>query len=838
MSGAVSGATDRAIDRSVGSVHQSVQVGNDAVGRSVPHDSAIGHVTGGAAYIEDLPTVAGELYVHFAGSPVAAGKIRNVNLDAAAAMPGVVAIITHRDIGGVNAFGPIFHNELFLAIDEVSYVGQPVVIIAAESRSIAYAAAAAVRIEVEPVEPVFRIEEAARREDLIGPIRKIRRGDPETAMQTAPHRIEGVFRSGGQEQFYFESQSCLTVPDEEGSLHVHSSTQHPTEIQAFVAEVLGLPMHQVVCVCRRMGGAFGGKESQSAIPAMMTAIVAQKTGRPARLVYDKHTDMRVTGKRHPYRTQYHVGFDNDGLIQSIKLDFFSDGGAFADLSTAVMERTMMHCDNAYYLPHVNITGRVCRTNYPPNTAFRGFGGPQAIVVIENIMEMIAAELGIDAVEVRRRNLYVDGDHRRNQTPYGQIVDCHLLPEIFDQIRATSDYDARVQRIEQFNADSRTHVRGIAMTGIKFGISFTTKFLNQGNALVNVYTDGSVQVSTGGTEMGQGLNTKIRQLVASEFGLPVDRVRVMPTSTEKNNNTSPTAASAGTDLNGSAAVLACQSIRDRLAKFVITLVDADAEPAVDEVPKMREDGSGISAAGDADGVDDPVEDDRWQSVRFAAGEVRFDHDNQSFRMPSGELCDLARRNRIDLGQRSFYATPGVEFDREAGRGTPFHYYTTGAAVSEVLIDRYTGDIVVERSDLLMDIGQRINPGIDDGQVIGGFVQGMGWCTTEALIYDDGGNLLSNGPTTYKIPGITDIPRQFNVDYIDNPRHKKNVRLSKAVGEPPLMLGISVWAAVKNAMIRFARRRGVAAGEVILDLPATGEETLMCMERIEEGAKVIG
>lgn len=789
------------------------------VGASIPHDSAHGHVTGSAAYIDDLPKVDGELAVHFAGSPVAAGKIRSIDTSAATSIDGVVAVLTHRDIGGVNAFGPIFHNELFLVEDEVSYIGQPVVVVAAETKAIAIAAAAAIKIEVDAATPVLDIDAARQHQDFIGPIRHIRRGDADAAMKQSPHVIRGVFRSGGQEQFYFESQSCLTIPGEDQSLMVHSSTQHTTEIQAFVAEVLGLSMHQVVCQCKRMGGAFGGKESQSAIPALMTAIVALKTNRAARIVYDKHTDMIVTGKRHPYQSYYEVGFDDEGIIRAAKFQFYSNGGAFADLSTAVMERTMMHSDNAYFLPNVEITGQVCRTNLPPNTAFRGFGGPQAIVVIENAMQEIASELEIDALDVRKRNLYRDGDPTRNQTPYGQIVDDHLLPEIYQTLERTSNYRERVEAIKTFNRESATHLRGIAMTGIKFGISFTTKFLNQGNALVNVYTDGTVQVSTGGTEMGQGLNTKIRQLVAGEFGIGFENVRVMATSTEKNNNTSPTAASAGTDLNGSAAVLACEAIRNRLANFVITLVE-----------KHQPDPSNIAADSKSDAAAEQTIEQAAERVEFVDGVVRYTHgDGEAFEMPFGQLCDLARRERIDLGQRSFYTTPGVEFDRETGRGTPFHYFTTGAAVAEVLIDRWTGDVVVDRVDLLMDIGQRINPGIDDGQVIGGFVQGMGWATAEALIYDDHGRLLSTGPTTYKIPDSTDIPSSFHVHYIDNPRHKKNVRLSKAVGEPPLMLGVSVWAAVKDAMLSAADGRPVD-----LSLPATGEETLMCLHRIETNA----
>lgn len=758
-----------------------------SVGKSIPHDSAIGHVTGSAHYIEDLPTIAGELWVDFAGAPVPAGRVLSVDATVAAAMPGVVAVLTHHDIDGKRMFGPIFHDERFLVEDEIDFLNQPVVVIAATSRTIARAAAAKVKIVCEAATPILEIEDAIAAGSYLGPLRKIERGDVNAGFAQSDHVIEGTFRNNGQEQFYFESQACQAIPGEGGQIRLISSTQNPTETQAVAAEVLGLGMHQVVCECKRMGGGFGGKETQSAIPAIMVGMVALKTGRPARIVFRKDTDMLVTGKRHPYVSRYKVGFDSTGRIIAAKFDFFSNGGAHADLSTSVMERTMLHSDNAYHLPSISITGQVCKTNLPPNTAFRGFGGPQGVVVIENVMEEIAQTLGIDAVDVRKTNLYHDGDESRNTTPYGQVVANHLLPEIFESLEKSSDYRERVAAVAAFNRTSRTHVKGIAMSGIKFGISFTSKFLNQGNALVNVYTDGSVQVSTGGTEMGQGLNTKIRQLVADEFGIDVNDVLLMTTSTEKNNNTSPTAASAGTDLNGTAAVMACEEIRKRMAAFAVEHLKLADSP---------------------------------DQIEFVDGIVRGSDSKSG--VPFGKFCDAARRERIDLGQRSFYATAGVDFDRETGRGTPFFYYTMGAAVAEVTIDRFTGDLVVDRIDLLMDIGKSINPGIDDGQVIGGFVQGMGWCTTEELVYDDGGKLLSTSPTTYKIPNATDIPKTFNVAYIDNPKHKINVRLSKAVGEPPLMLGISVWLAAKNAM-SFINPDAIAD----LRLPATGETNLKCI-----------
>lgn len=769
-----------------------------SVGKAIPHDSAMGHVTGRAPYIEDLPPIADELWVDFVRSPIAAGKLLSIDFAQAASLPGVQAILTHNDIEGKNQFGPIFHDEIFLVEDMISYLGQPIAVVAAETPEIAKAAAHQVQVECEETRPVLTIDEAIETKQFLGPTRVIERGDVKKSLAEAPHVISGTFRCKGQEQFYLESQACQAIPGELGQIRLHSSTQNPTETQAVAAEVLGLQMHQVVCECKRMGGGFGGKETQSALPALMTGLVAQKTGRAARIVYAKHVDMLTTGKRHAYLSKYQVGFDDKGRVLAARFEFFSNGGAFADLSTSVMERTMLHSDNAYFLPNVSISGQVCRTNLPPNTAFRGFGGPQGVVVIENVMQEIAQTLGIDAYEVRLRNLYCDGDPSRNTTPYGQEVKNHVLPETFAELARTSDYKQRLKSVEQFNWSSKTELKGLAMSAVKFGISFTSKFLNQGNALVNVYTDGTVQVSTGGTEMGQGLNTKIRQLVADEFGISVDHVLLMTTSTEKNNNTSPTAASAGTDLNGTAAVLACQKIRERLADYATQLF-AERSGTSDSISRER-----IvfeSAIVRADGVD-------GAPIKFA------------------ELCDLARRERIDLGERAFYATPGVDFDRDTGKGTPFFYFTTGAAVAEVTIDRFTGETTVDRVDLLMDVGKMINPGIDNGQVIGGFVQGMGWCTDEELMYDDKGRLLSTGPTTYKIPNVTDIPSEFRVDYIDNPKHSINVRHSKAVGEPPLMLGLAPWLAIKHAMA------SLHPEEVAdLRLPATGEAILMCMTNLD-------
>jgi xanthine dehydrogenase large subunit len=767
-----------------------------SVGQTIPHDSAVGHVTGAAAYIVDLPRRVDELVVGFVPSPVASGRITAIDLAAARGVIGVIDLITAADLPAARKFGPIFQDEPILADGEVLYVGQPVVVIAAETQAAIDEARRLVRIEIEPATPIFSIEQALDRGRFLGPARRIARGDAAAAIAAAPHRLAGVFHNLGQEHLYLESQAAVAYPGEAGQIVVHSSTQGPTETQHVVAAALGIGMHEVVCVCKRMGGGFGGKETQGSLPAMMAALVAHRTGRAARIVYRREDDMASTGKRHAYRTAWEVGFDDDGRILGYSVEFHSDGGAAADLSTSIMERSMLHVDNAYWLEHVEIRGRVCFTNHSPATAFRGFGGPQGMAATESVIQEIAVHLRshgrrVRAIDVQRRNLYGISD--RNVTPYGQIVARNHVPEIVDTLAARCDFDRRLTSIEAANDRDPLVLRGLAMMPVKFGISFTAKHLNQGNALVNVYTDGTIQVSTGGTEMGQGLNTKIRQLVADGFGVSTERVILMPTSTEKNCNTSPTAASAGTDLNGAAALDACRAIRGRMAAWAAArFADAD---------------SGLAASPD--------------QVGFAGGWV-YDIRRPKKRMGFGELCAGARFDRVDLGARGYFATPGVDFDRETGKGCPFFYYTQGAAAAEVRIDRFTGDLTVTRADILIDIGRSINPGIDRGQVIGGFIQGMGWVTGECLVYDEQGVLLSNSPTTYKIPAASDVPVDFSCEFFPNDDNVENVARSKAVGEPPLMHAICVWTAVKHALScasPAAARR--------LCLPATGEEILRAL-----------
>lgn len=756
-----------------------------SVGKNIPHDSAAGHVSGESVYIDDVAPLRGELIVDFVWSPVAHGRIRGIDFGDARSF---AHLFTYRDLHH-NLFGPIIQDELLLAEDVVSFIGHPIVVVAAETRAAIRAAKAAIKVDIEELEPVFTIDEAKRRGQFIGKTMTIKRGDVEAAFASSANIVEGTFVNGGQDHFYLESQAALAVPGELDQLTVHSSTQNPSEVQDVTAHLLGLPINKVTVVTKRMGGGFGGKECQATHPAAIAALVAHKLKRPARIAYSKDDDMCVTGGRHPFQNDYKVAFDDDGVITAAKIDFYSDGGAFADLSTSVLGRALTHADNAYYLPNALIRGTVCRTNYPPNTAFRGFGGPQGIATIENILEEIAVLLKIDPLEVRRRNCY--GIDERNVTPYGQVVRNNHLPHLFDEIAERSDYRARVADVARFNATSPTHLRGIACTAVKFGISFNTKFLNQANALVNVYLDGSVQVSTGATEMGQGVNTKIRQIVADEFGIDAERVLLMPTSTEKNNNTSATAASSGADLNGSAAADACRKIRARMAGVAAEYFGrvAPVEPSADKVV-------------------------------FENGEV-FDRRLSEPRVPFAALVKMCHLERVSLGERGFYSTQGLEWDADKGCGAPFLYFTQGTAISEIEIDRFTGMMQVLRSDLLMDIGEPINPGIDRGQITGAFIQGMGWLTNEELRYDAKGNLLSHSPTTYKIPNIQDVPPVFNVDWIDA-ENALNIRSSKATGEPPLVLAISVWMAVKNALSY------LSGGEIPkLHAPATGEEILMRM-----------
>jgi xanthine dehydrogenase large subunit len=789
----------------IGRRHRTVIVraNMSSIGKSVPHDSAEGHVSGRSVFLADVPTSRNELLLGFLGSPVAYGKICSLDLSAAAGVTGVVALLTYKDIPGHNQFGPLMHDEHLLAVDTVRCVGDPIVLIAAENEVALAAAKRAIRLELEELTPILTLDEAIAAESFIGPQRVVERGDVKEALAAAPYTLQGTLTTGGQEHFYFESHIAIAQPGEDNQVTVLASTQHPTEVQQVVAEILGVPFNHVVVVCKRLGGGFGGKETQAAAPAALAALAAAHTRRPCRFIFSRDDDMSFTGKRHPFQSQWRAGFDTRGRILALSLDLFSDAGCTCDLSPSIMERAMLHADNAYFIPNFRVTGRVCKTNLPSNTAFRGFGVPQAVATIENIVEEIAQFLKMDALDVRQVNCY--GIQDRNVTPYGQIVRNTPLPLLFSQLRTASNYDRRREEIAVFNAASPAQMRGLSLTAVKFGISFTSKTLNQANALVNIYTDGSVLVSTGGTEMGQGLCTRLRQIVANELGIGYDAVRVAPTSTDKNNNTSPTAASTGTDLNGAAAAEACRKLRLRLAELAATLL-ADKEAGLLPSP---------------------------MHVRFEQSMV-FDLRRPQKQITFQELVVRAYQERVNLGERGFYAIPGIDFNRETGKGTPFFYFTCGVAAAEVLIDRLTGELRVCRVDVLIDAGRRINPAIDYGQVTGGFVQGMGWVTNEELKYSGRGELLSHSPTTYKIPNIADLPEVFNINFFDGSDCAEgNFYHSKAVGEPPLPLAISVWTAVKNAL-SYASPEAAAT----LTLPATAETILLAIERQRRRAAACG
>lgn len=771
-----------------------------SVGKDIAHDSAVGHVSGRSVYIDDMPFAANELIVDFYASPVANGKVVSIDLTRAASVPGIVGLYTHKDIDGHNKFGPIIADEYLLAEDKVEFIGQPIVVIAGETRKAVKEARKLVDVKIDVLEPTLTVDQAIARKLYLAEPRFIKRGDCDAGFAQADHVLEGRFINGGQDHFYLEGQAAIAYPGEYDNIVVHSSTQHPSEVQEVIAHVLGLQQNQVVCITKRMGGGFGGKECQATHPACMASLVAQKTKRPARIVYNKDDDMSFTGGRHPFQNDYKVGFTKDGLITALKVDFYANGGAANDLSTAVLGRAMTHADNAYFIPNAHINGYVCKTNLPPNTAFRGFGGPQGIVNIENIMEEIAIYLDKDPFEIRSMNCY--GIEDRNTTPYGQIVYNNLLPALLSRVAETSDYKKRLEAVNKFNQTSKTHLKGISVTPVKFGISFTTKFLNQANAMVLIYKDGTVLVSTGATEMGQGVNTKIRQLVADEFAIDPSMVLMAATATDKNNNTSATAASAASDLNGSAAVDACTKLRTRLAECAANYLSSD--------------GAGISPSP--------------SHIVFAEGNV-FDKRRPDKKMTFAEIVSAAYHERINLGERGFYATPGIDFNWKTGVGQPFLYYTQGAACSEVLIDRFTGELKVTRADLWMDIGKSINPGIDRGQITGAYIQGMGWVTTEELRRSEDGVLLSHSPTTYKIPNVQDMPAVFNIDLFENEKNDVNIRGSKAVGEPPFLLAISVWTAVKQALASVSKE---AASK--LKLPATNEEIVMCMVTSKKSAVV--
>ncbi len=752
-----------------------------AAGVSRFHESARAQVAGTATYIDDIPEVRGTLHAAPVCSPIAHGKLKGLDASAALALPGVQGFICAADIPGDPILAAFGHDEPVFAHDTVQFIGQVGGLILADDAMTARRAARLVKWDIEALPPVLTPQEAHAKQSYVLPPVHVKRGDAAAALARAPHTLEGSFEVGGQEHFYLEGQIAYVLPLEQNQWWVYSSTQHPGEVQHWVSHVLGLHNHAVKVECRRMGGGFGGKETQAGHLAVWAAVAAQKLKRPVKLRLDRDDDFMITGKRHPFAYSYQVGFDDSGLLCGLKLEMLANCGFSADLSGPVADRAIFHADNAYFLEDVAISSYRCKTNTQSHTAFRGFGGPQGVIVIERIMSDIARHLGLDALDVRLRNLY--GIENRNVTHYQMQVEDNILEPLMTTLAQTSRYRERHTAIAEWNASSPVIKRGIALTPVKFGISFTATLFNQAGALVHVYTDGSVQVNHGGTEMGQGLNTKVAAIVADELGVPFERVLSTASDTSKVPNASATAASSGTDLNGRAAQFAARNVRDNLASFVAGL-----------------DGCGAGA------------------VRFVNGQVISPSKTRQWE----DVVGAAYANRIQLWSDGFYRTPKIHYDKVTMLGRPFYYFSYGAACTEVAIDTLTGEYRVVAVDILHDVGQSINPAIDIGQIEGAFVQGMGWLTTEQLVWNNKGYLQTHAPSTYKIPATGDVPEHFKVALWPEPNREDNVFGSKAVGEPPFMLGISVYEALRDAVAQAGGRPDA------MNAPATAEEVLRAVQ----------
>lgn len=758
------------------------------ISRPLPHDTAPLHVTGQARYVDDIPMPTGTLHLAFGQSDVAAGHITAMDLSDVRAAPGVVAVLTADDLEHDADTSPSAHDEPLLAQGHVHYVGQALFLVIAESHLAARKAARLGRVEIDTAHPILSIEDAlsanSRFED--GP-RIYTNGDTEAAIASAGHVLDGTFEMGGQEHFYLEGQAALALPQEGGDMVVHSSTQHPSEVQHKVAHALDVPMHAIRVEIRRMGGGFGGKESQGNALAVACALAARLTGKPCKMRYDRDDDMMITGKRHDFRIDYRAGFDDEGRVAGIEFVQYARCGWSQDLSLPVADRAMLHADNAYYLPAARIESHRLKTNTQSATAYRGFGGPQGMIGIERVMDHIAHHLGHDPLAVRRANYYAPmGAPELQATPYGQTVEDFVLHEMTEALVASSDYHKRRAAIAQWNAENLVLKKGIALTPVKFGISFTLTHLNQAGALVHVYQDGSVHLNHGGTEMGQGLFQKVAQVAAERFGVPTETIKITATDTGKVPNTSATAASSGSDLNGMAVKAACDTIRDRMAAFLAEYHQTKAS-----------------------------------EVRFADGQVTTNDASYTF----AEAAKLAYENRISLSSTGFYKTPKLAWDRIRGEGRPFFYFAYGASVTEVVIDTLTGENRILRTDILHDAGKSLNPALDIGQIEGGYVQGAGWLTTEELIWDDHGRLRTHAPSTYKIPACGDRPDIFNVALWDGENPEDTIYRSKAVGEPPFMLGISAFLALSDAVT------GCGDGYPALDAPATAECVLRAVQSMQ-------
>jgi len=758
----------------------------DAIGQSTIHESAIKQVVGKAVYLDDRPEQVDSLHAYPVLATISCGKIISIDCADALAMKGVEAIYNAQDIPGKNDVSPAFTGDILLADEQISYHSQPILLVVADSYQTARIAAQRVKIEYQETAPTLDIQDAIAAESWVRPPHALHKGDAQQAIKDAKHQLSGEIRLGGQEHFYLEGQIAIASPTEDGGMFIHSSTQNPTEVQHLVAKVLDQPFNFITVEMRRMGGAFGGKESQAAPWACLAAVAAYHSGKSVKLRLSRADDFKTTGKRHPFYNTYRVGFDEAGLIMGTDINVNGECGHSADLSDAIVDRALFHADNAYYYPAAHINGNRCKTNTVSHTAFRGFGGPQGLIIAEQIMDDIAYYLGKDPLEIRKLNLYRPG---RDITPYKQRVEQFVLQDMIQQIEQEADYWPRKAAIKTFNQHSPIIKKGLSLTPLKFGISFTLQHLNQAGALIVIYSDGSVHVNHGGTEMGQGLNTKIAQIVAQALAIDVDIIAVNATRTDKVPNTSPTAASSGTDLNGMAVLNAANIIKERLTEFAAAHFNVD----VDSIELKN------------------------NKLVHAKGDMHF-----------SELIHLAYVNRISLSATGFYATPQIYYNREKAEGHPFFYFAHGVALSEVEIDLLTGENTVTRVDILHDVGNSINPALDIGQIEGAFIQGMGWVTTEELRWHDSGELASANPATYKIPAIGDTPDEFNVKLYDSQNPVTTVFKSKAVGEPPFMHGISVWSAIRDALASITDYQFAPT----LNTPATPEAVLVAVQQAQQ------
>lgn len=757
---------------------------------SKAHESAARHVSGTARYVDDIPEPANVAYAAVGTCDEVSGTISDIDLTEVFNAPGVIDVITSQDVPGHIDIAPVFDGDPVLADGEIKFHGQAVFAVLADSVMSARRAVKLAKVSVNTSKPTLTVAAAKQQSSFVRPSHSMQIGQAtETVLGQCKHVLEASLSVGGQEHMYLEGQVSMAIPEEEDRMFIYTSSQHPSEVQKLVAEVLGTTLNKVTVDMRRMGGGFGGKETQAAQWACVAAIFAARNNRAVKLRLARQQDMIITGKRHPFENQCKIGFDEQGKLYAAELDINGDCGHSADLSDAIVDRAMFHADNCYFIENCQIDGHRLKTNYVSHTAYRGFGGPQGMIMGEYMMDLIARKTKQDPLTVRKLNLY--GHNERDVTPYGMKIEHNIVRPLIEQLESSSDYWQRREDIKEFNRSSPIIKKGLALTPIKFGISFTAKHLNQAGALVHVYTDGSIQANHGGTEMGQGLHTKIAQIVANEFGVELDKVDVTSTRTDKVPNTSPTAASSGTDLNGKAAQNACIKIKHNLAQYYLDCLGE--------------------------------KDLSLSDVKFINGQVCVSEHCIDF----VELVQNAYMNRVSMSANGFYKTPKIYYDRESGKGRPFFYFAYGAAVSEVSVDCLTGENKVTRVDILHDVGHSLNPAIDIGQIEGAFVQGMGWLTTEDLRWNEQGKLTSNNMATYKIPAIGDTPEKFNVDLFERKNEEDSIYHSKAVGEPPFMLAISVWCAIKDAISSISNY----SLDPNLSTPATPERVLNAVNAIQ-------